>query len=203
MLAARETALKHKTVVVCGALMLALGLAGCGGGDSQPTTLAPTPTPPALSPFPGATLRNVGVSGVVYELTATGRVPIPRAYVYCEVCSAETHMFNIADDNGFYQFSGDVASGGGVWVTPGIPTGIYVGTSYNPHFRDPPRFAPPRRGAGWREVLIDGDTRFDIELYDADKRGSGRHSRKNSAGCSHKTFLAAVPTDPLPYRSVT
>jgi hypothetical protein len=106
----------------------------------------------------------VGVSGVVYELTATGRVPIPKAYVYCEVCSAETHMFNIADENGFYQFSGDVASGGGVWVTPGIPTEIYVGTSYNPNFKDPPGVTPSRRGPGWREVLIDGDTRFDIEL---------------------------------------
>ena len=161
--------MRHKTVVLRGAVMLALGLAGCGGADSPPTTLTPSSPTPLVSPsppgaFPGGTLRNVGVSGVVYELTATGRVPIPKAYVYCEVCSAETHMFNIADENGFYQFSGDVASGGGVWVTPGIPTEIYVGTSYNPNFKDPPGVTPSRRGAGWREVLIDGDTRFDIEL---------------------------------------
>jgi hypothetical protein len=149
-------------------LALLLALSGCGG-HSLPMPVGPSPVPPqAVVPrpgaFPGGTLRNVSVSGVVYELTATGRVPIPKAYVYCEVCSAETHMFNIADENGFYQFSGDVASGGGVWVTQGIPTEIYVGTSYNPNFRDPPGVTPSRRGAGWREVMIDGDTRFDIEL---------------------------------------
>ena len=72
-------------------------------------------------------------------------------------------MFVLADDNGFYHFSGDFASGGGVWVTPGIPTDILVGP-YNKDYEDPPGLPPSRRGPGWREVLIDGDTRFDIEL---------------------------------------
>ena len=156
--------MRHRTDLLRGAVMLAFSLAGCGGASYPPATLPPSPTP-LVSPTPwGGTLRNVGVSGVVYELTATGRVPIPKAYVYCEACSAATHMFNIADENGFYQFSGDVASGGGVWVNPGLPTEIYVGTIYNPNFKDPPGVTPSRRGAGYREVMIDGDTRFDIEL---------------------------------------
>jgi hypothetical protein len=71
-------------------------------------------------------------------------------------------MFAIADDNGFYHFSGDLATGGGVWLTPGVPTPIAV--DYNKEYEDPPGIPPSRRGPGWRDVLIDGDTRFDIEL---------------------------------------
>jgi hypothetical protein len=101
----------------------------------------------------------VSLSGVVYELTPTGRKPIARALVYCELCGKETHTFATADDDGFYHFSGDLATGGGVWVVPGVPTPIAVGF-YNLDFNDPPGQPRP----GWREVLITGDTRLDIEL---------------------------------------
>ena len=73
-------------------------------------------------------------------------------------------MFVLADEAGFYQFSGNVASGGGVWLTPGVATEIFVGRSYNPDYEDPPGLTPAHRGPGWRAVLINGDTRFDIEL---------------------------------------
>ena len=158
----------HRTLVLGGVLVLGLGLGGCGSSDSPATPLTPSPLPPqapAPSPsFPPGTLRGVSLSGVVYELTPMGRRPIPKAYVYCEACSEQTHMFVLADEGGFYQFSGDVASGGGVWLIPGVPTDIAVGGSYNPDYEDPPGLTPARRGPGWREVLIDGDTRFDIEL---------------------------------------
>jgi hypothetical protein len=101
----------------------------------------------------------VSLSGVVYELTPTGAKPIARALVYCELCGKETHTFATADDDGFYHFSGDLATGGGVWVVPGVPTPIAVGF-YNLDFNDPPGQLRP----GWREVLITGDTRLDIEL---------------------------------------
>jgi len=146
-------------------LVLALGLGGCGGADSSPTPLAPSPLPPqAFFPgptaaFPPGTLTSVSLSGVVYELTPTGRKPISRAVVYCELCGEETHTFATADDNGAYHFSGDLATGGGVWVVPGVPTPIAVGF-YNLDFIDPPGQLRP----GWREVLITGDTRLDIEL---------------------------------------
>ena len=158
----------YRTLVLGGVLVLGLGLGGCGGSDSPATPLTPSPPPPqapAPSPsFPPGTLRGVSLSGVVYELTPTGRRPIPKAYVYCELCSEQTHMFVLADEGGFYQFSGDVANGGGMWLTPGVPTDIFVGVFYNPDYEDPPGITPARRGPGWREVLIDGDTRFDIEL---------------------------------------
>ena len=160
--------MRHRTLVLGGVLVLGLGLGGCGGSDSPATPLTPSPLPPqapAPSPsFPAGTLRGVSLSGVVYELTPTGRRPIPKAYVYCEACSEQTHMFVLADEGGFYQFSGDVASGGGVWLTPGVPTDIFIGGSYNPDYEDPPGLTQARRGPGWREVLIEGDTRFDIEL---------------------------------------
>jgi hypothetical protein len=96
-------------------------------------------------------------------LTPTGRIPIAAAVVYCELCGAETHTFATADGNGFYHFSGEVAKGGGVWVVPGVLTPIAVGP-YNKDFEDPPGLPATGQGPGWREVLIEGDTRFDIEL---------------------------------------
>jgi hypothetical protein len=163
--------MRHRTLVIGGVLVLALGWGGCGGSDSPATPLTPSPLPPQAvvpapapgSGFPPGQLTGVSLSGVVYELTPTGRTPIPQAYVYCELCSEQTHMFVLADDNGFYHFSGDLANGGGVWLTPGIPTDIAVG-GYNKDYEDPPGLPLSRRGAGWREVLIDGDTRLDIEL---------------------------------------
>ena len=161
----------HTTFVLVNAIVLAAGLSGCGGSDSPGAPLSPSLLPPqavfpafAPSPsFPPGTLKGVSLSGVVYELTATGRTPIAAALVYCELCGQETHTFATADNNGFYHFSGDLAKGGGVWVVPGVPTPIVVGY-YNKDYEDPPGLPRMRHGAGWREVLIDGDTRFDIEL---------------------------------------
>jgi hypothetical protein len=162
--------MRHRTQFLAGVLLLALGLGDCGGSDSSPTLLTPSPLPPQTivpappaSSFPPGTLRGVSLSGVVYELTPTGRTPIVRAVVYCELCGKETHTFATADENGFYRFSGDLAIGGGVWVVPGVPTPIAVGY-YNKDFEDPPGLPVLRQGPGWREVQIDGDTRFDIEL---------------------------------------
>jgi hypothetical protein len=105
----------------------------------------------------------VSLSGVVYELTPTGRRPIAGALVYCELCGEETHTFATANDQGFYHFSGDLSRGGGVWLVPGVPTPIAVGY-YNKDYEDPPGLPAMPLGPGWRAVLIDGDTRFDIEL---------------------------------------
>jgi hypothetical protein len=151
------------------AITLALSMCACHGGTPFPTS--PTTTTPPHGPLPPApgvnsatpTLKGVSLSGVVYELTPTGRVPIAGAIVYCEPCGEETHTFATADEHGFYYFSGDLAKGGGVWVVAGVPTPISVGI-YNKDFEDPPGLPPVREGPGWRAVLIDGDTIFDIEL---------------------------------------
>jgi hypothetical protein len=148
------------------ALSLACFVYACNSGTPFPTS--PTTTTPSNGSFPPApgvgsatpTLRGVSLSGVVYELTPTGRVPIAGAIVYCEPCGEATHTFAYADENGFYHFSGDLAKGGGVWVVAGVPTPVAVGP-YNRDFQDPPVFAGR---PGWREVRIDADTTFDIEL---------------------------------------
>ena len=138
--------------------------------SSHAVDVVPTTSPggcshahPRHSWLPGHTLNGVSLSGVVYELTPTGRTPIAGAVVYCEPCGEETHSFAYADEKGFYHFSGDLATGGGVWVAPGVPTPIVVGY-YNKDYEDPPGLPPSRNGPGWRDVLINGDTRFDIEL---------------------------------------
>ena len=157
--------MRNRILLSRGVLVLALGSGACGH-DSSPTPLSPSPLPPqALIPappasrFPPGTLTGVSLSGVVYELTPTGRKPIARAIVYCELCTEETHALATADDNGFYHFSGDLATGGGVWLSPGVPTPILVGY-LNPDFDDPPGQPRP----GWRDVQVNGDTRLDIEL---------------------------------------
>lgn len=164
--------MRHRALVLSSVLLLALGWGGCGGTNSPAAPLMPSPLPPQAvipapvpgSVFPPGTLTGVSLSGVVYELTPSGRTPIERAIVYCELCGAQTHTFAYADDNGAYHFSGDLAKGGGVWLARGVPTPIAVGY-YNRDYEDPPGLPAVRNGPGWREVLIDGeDTRFDIEL---------------------------------------
>jgi hypothetical protein len=158
--------MRNKTVVGIALLVLAQGVAGCGGTDSSSTPLGPSPVAPQAAPPPprppgswlaGYTLTGVSLSGVVYESTPTGRVPIAGVNVYCELCGELTHTWTTADANGFYIFSGDLANGGGVWLS-GQPTPLLVAKD---GYGDPAACLP---GFSCREILINGDTRFDIEL---------------------------------------
>jgi len=163
-------------------VLLAQGVSGCGGSESDfvpPPSVAPSPVPqqtpvaPCISPettFYGCayTRRGVSLTGQVYEATEAGPVGIAGAHVYCEACGLITHTWATADKNGFYSFSGDLASGGGVWLSPGFLTAIGI---EHKEYQDPPGLPALRgplfhipSGPGWREVLIDGDTRFDIQL---------------------------------------
>ena len=146
-------------------LMLLVGLFGCGGDDPLPSPTPSPVTPEAIvSPPPagtptwlnGYTLTGVSLSGTVYESTATGPMPIAGALVYCELCGKETHTWAAADANGIYNFSGDLANGGGIWLVAGRRIPVLVQAE---GYRDPngsPNFP--------RYVVIDGDTRSDFEL---------------------------------------
>lgn len=68
----------------------------------SPSTVLSTPSPPPLAPVTNR-MADVTLSGVVYELTAAGTVPIAGAAVYCEPCGAETHSWSETDGNGFYR----------------------------------------------------------------------------------------------------
>ena len=102
-------------------------------------------------------MSEVTLSGLVYEVTPAGVIPIEGVAVYCEPCGVETHTWVYTDSNGFYSFFG-------VWLD-GVPTRLNVGKN---GFVDPPGLPqttwPNPSGPGWREVKITGDTRFDIEL---------------------------------------
>jgi len=165
-----------ETLVALLLVVLAQGAAGCTDSGTSPSPVAPASVPVALAPCTapetfygcGYTRQGVSLTGQVYELTPTGRVGIAGASVYCEACGLQTHSWAKADSNGFYSFSGDLANGGGVWLSSGFLTAIGI---EHAGYQDPPGLPPLRGplytippGPGWREVLIDGDTRFDIQL---------------------------------------
>jgi hypothetical protein len=153
--------MKNRTRAALVLLGVAIGLAGCDGGRPQTPTGPSTVQPPVQAPvppsaFPPGALSDYTLSGVVFEMTATGRTPIEGVSVYCELCGAETHTQTISDSNGFYSFTG-------VWDAGVSATPIWVRKD---GYTDPVGFVTPPNlpGPGWRAVLIQGDTRFEIEL---------------------------------------
>jgi hypothetical protein len=159
-----------------GLVLLALAAAGCGGSSpssavepvTAPTAVPQQPivqSPPASSWLDGFTLSNVALSGLVYEITPTGQIaPLAQLPVYCEKCGRQTHTWAYTDASGVYRFPSDPAQGGGIWLRPGVVTQISV--VLRDGYTDPPGL-PTLIGTavnGWREVLITGDTRFDIQL---------------------------------------
>jgi hypothetical protein len=139
---------------------LVMGLAGCS--DAPPPYVPTAPSAPVSarpSPEPAVYVSDVTLSGVAFEETPTGRAPIEGVRVYCEPCGAETHSDAYTDSNGFYSFTG-------VWIDPAhFPTRLWISKD---GYIDPPglpKTTPPNpSGAGWREVVINGDTQFDVQL---------------------------------------
>lgn len=157
-------------------VVIVAGLASCEGASPSPT--APSTAPQQQPPGPARgtpdtyLVADVVLSGVVYEMTPMGRVPIEGVRVQ----SDNFHIFPspdvVTDSNGFFSFRR-------VWVCPcswapwvdaGI-TAIYVekdgydvpagqsasifGRRLNPDVRPDLRL---------RDVPINGDTRFDVQL---------------------------------------
>jgi hypothetical protein len=139
-------------------LVVVHGLAGCGGSPSSLPS-APTSAPQPVGPNPNApvyTLSRVTLSGVVSEVTPTGQTPIEGVTVECDDCGESGHTWAHTDADGLYSFTG-------VWVSSGIRTLLWVSKE---GYQDPAGApAPPGlSGPGWREVTINGDTQFDIQL---------------------------------------
>jgi len=141
--------------------VLVLALAACSDSSSSwtaPAPLAPSPPPtrpsdPPSFPPAGYTLSNVTLSGVVFEDTLNGRAPIEAVSVYCELCGAETHTWTSTDSNGFYEFIG-------VWTSGINATPVLVRKD---GYIDPVGL-PKLTNPGWREVVVNGDTQFDMQL---------------------------------------
>jgi len=131
------------------------GLAGCGPEASL--QLPPSPSSPSsfvpyvtVGPTPVVFAPNVTLSGLVFEITRGAEVPIEGVGVYCEACGEETHTWASTDKKGFYSFKG-------VWGTS-----VSIMVSKDGYETAP---GPPNpSGPGWRDVVINGDTRFNIQL---------------------------------------
>jgi hypothetical protein len=157
--------MRVRIVIAC--LLLAFGLGGCSDGFVVPPTAATPPgtvVSPSLTASGPTVLAAATLSGTVYEVVADSPRQISgiaNASVYCEQCGETSHSFASTDSNGSYVFPP------GVWTEgrPEFPIRILVNKD---GYRDPtglPRPTPPNpSGAGWREVVIHGDTRFDMEL---------------------------------------
>jgi hypothetical protein len=109
----------------------------------------------------GYALVDASLSGVVFELTPTGQVPVQGVSVYCDACGEVGHTWRTTDTAGFYSFSGDLAHGGGVWVNASDVTPLLV-RKEGYAVSDPAGTFPD--GTGRKNVTVNGDTRFDIQL---------------------------------------
>lgn len=96
---------------------------------------------------------SYSLSGVVFERTPTGTEPIEGVDVYCDGCgSPYGHTSAITDAHGFYSLA---------YTYPGINPLLISKDGYG----DPPGQPPGTvRGYLSRQPMVNGDTRFDIEL---------------------------------------
>lgn len=139
-------------------VLLATFLCGCGDGVTAGPN-GPTPAPSPSTPTPAPPEILYGLSGVVFEMTAAGKVPVEGVEVYCEPCGRPGgHSARFTDALGAYSFdgTGGVASGS-------IPMLLSKRGYVLPG--QPDQAGPD--GLGWMgitTVQVTGDTRFDIQI---------------------------------------
>lgn len=159
--------MRFKTRAAAFGMLISVLGSGCGGNVTSPTpppaTVAEVVPPPLpRTSYPAFRVADVVLSGLVFETTSQGRIPIAGVIV----ANGEGNHAT-TDANGIYSF-------GPVWVCPcaGQPW-VEAGTTFlwvaKDGYGDPPDTPGSvfERGApspGTRDVKIDGDTRFDIEL---------------------------------------
>jgi len=163
----------HAAILI---VVLTAGLVGCEGGRAL-SPAAPSPVPQQAPQPPGGgpdtyQVADVILSGVVYEMTSKGRVPIEGVRVRSDYFHVLPTPDAVTDAQGVFSV-------GPLWVCPcswapwvdaGI-TAIWVDRDgYEAPAGQPasifgrrldPRARPDLR---LRDVLINGDTQFDIEL---------------------------------------
>ena len=135
------------------AFSLAIGMTGCGSstGPTAPTAPPTTVVPPAPVP-PPVPQTTYTLSGVISELTASGKVPAEGVQLYCDSCgSPEGHTFTASDADGFYSFS---------WAQNGLHPLLVWKDGYE--VIDPTSILA--NGTAVKNARVDGDTRFDIQI---------------------------------------
>jgi hypothetical protein len=138
-----------RAFAVAAAMVLATLVLGCSDG-SNPVTPTPPQTPAAPTPLPSETLYTL--SGVVFEATRNGNQPREGVQVYCDSCGSPVgHTSVDTDSNGAYVFTH--AKNG---RTPLIITKAgYRVVDPSEVYSD---------GGGVKVAIVNGDTRFDIEI---------------------------------------
>jgi hypothetical protein len=120
-------------------------LSACDNEKRPLSPASPSPT------FPAAQNGPYILSGVVFEVTNIGRMPVEGVSVYCDSCGDPLgHTWADTDANGFYSFSWTangqmplIVKKEGYQLAGGLPTG------------------PVKIGI---VATVNGNTRFDIEL---------------------------------------
>jgi len=117
---------------------------GAGRPPTAPGVPVAGPAPPAATPVVTYTL-----SGTIFEVTPTGRVPIQGVGVYCDGCGGpEGHTQTYTDADGLYSF--EWSRNGATPLLVGKAGYDVVGQVLNAY--------------GAIVATVNGDTRFDIEL---------------------------------------
>jgi hypothetical protein len=147
-----------RVYAVATALVLATLVLACSD-DTTPSPIAPTPpqTPTTPTPAPPGTLYTL--SGVVFEVTSAGNMPLQGVEVYCEPCGPpDGHSLQQTGADGVYSFAG---AGG---VAPGRIRMLLAERGYI--LPNQPDMSGPD-GTGWMgsvTVPVTGDTRYDIQI---------------------------------------
>src|SRR5829696_5802334 len=143
------------------ALTLAMLGSGCSSDGRLPSPTAPPPAapPPPPPPTPSPEILY-SLSGVVFEQTATGRVPVENVEVYCDPCGRPGgHSFRLTDAQGAYSFDGPQG---------GVAIGTHEMLLAKPGFVLPGQADQSgANGLGWMggvRVTITGDTRLDVQV---------------------------------------
>ena len=127
-------------------------LAGCSPGRGVPLTpfsATPVPVPVAAPTQPPIAYT---LSGVVFESTASGRVPVEGVHVYCDGCGSPVgHTSVFTPRDGVYSFGWAYNSTLPLLVQKDGYTVVGAIDVLS-------------NGMARRLVTINGDTRFDIEL---------------------------------------
>ena len=131
-------------------LLLVGALTAC---DRTSTTLpgAPTPMPPTSPPVP--VTGPYVLTGLIFELTPAGAVPVADAEVEVAICPGQFHdnyTYSKTDDAGTYRAAGMCAGTTSVWVA-------------KPGYRVNRKDAPQCDG-DCVYVYLTRDTKFDVEL---------------------------------------
>ena len=165
--------MKPKALIALFIVVFAAALAACDAADPTPagptrdqpaqTRDQPAGQPPAGgSQDPAFHVADVTVSGIVFEITPAGRRPVEGV----DVLNGEG-SYATTDANGFYNLRP-------VWVCPcaaqpWVRTGMTFLWVAKDGYTDPSGtpasvFGRAAGASGARDVAVDGDTRFDIEL---------------------------------------